>query len=220
MADQAIRERTLVHIDQPKGRFRVHRDAFRSAEIFAAEKELIFAKCWLYLGHVSELRNKGDYLARTVGGRDLIFIRSRAGELVAVFNTCAHRGARVCREKRGNAKNFSCPYHGWVYNTEGKLLSMNAERGFPQDINADGSLNLRRVPRLEEYRGFYFVSFDCVARVTTANDSAFFQTRFIVLNRFFGNARPDQRPDSQHRREKDEPPGPDDPPGMDRGEAR
>jgi p-cumate 2,3-dioxygenase alpha subunit len=160
MADAAIRDRKLVHIDQARGRFRVHRDAFRSPEIFEAEKELIFSKCWLYLAHVSELRNKGDYLTRTVGGRDLIFMRSRAGELIAVFNTCLHRGARVCREKRGNAKNFSCPYHGWVYNTEGKLLSMNAERGFPQDINADGALNLKRVPRLEQYRGFYFVNFD------------------------------------------------------------
>jgi p-cumate 2,3-dioxygenase alpha subunit len=47
-----------------------------------------------------------------------------------------------------------------VFNTEGKLLSMNAKKGFPDDINADGALNLRRVPRLEEYRGFYFVNYD------------------------------------------------------------
>jgi p-cumate 2,3-dioxygenase subunit alpha len=153
----------LVHIDPAKGRFRVHRDAYRSQEVFEAEKERIFAKCWLYLGHETELPNKGDFLARTVIGRDLIFVRSRDGEIGAFFNSCTHRGARVCRDKSGNTKSFACPYHGWVFNTEGKLLSMNAQRGFQADINADGALNLRSVPRLENYRGFYFVNYDANA---------------------------------------------------------
>lgn len=160
MSSQAVSERRLVHIDAAAGRFRVHRDAYRSAEVFEAEKELIFSKCWLYLGHGTELPNKGDFLARTVAGRDLIFVRSRDGVIGAFFNSCTHRGARVCRDKNGNTKNFSCPYHGWVFNTEGKLLSMNATKGFAEGINADGALNLRRVPRLEEYRGFYFVNYD------------------------------------------------------------
>lgn len=153
----------LVDVDFAKGRFRVHRDAFRSQEIFRAEMDLIFAKCWLYVGHGTEIPNPGDFVARTVGGRDLVFVRSRKGEISAIFNSCTHRGARVCRDKSGNTKNFACPYHGWVYNTEGKLLSMNAETGFPKDINADGSLDLRRVPRLEHYRGFHFVNYDPAA---------------------------------------------------------
>ena len=163
MTSSAVSQRALVHIDQARGRFRVHRDAYRSAEVFEAEKELIFSKCWLYLGHATELPNKGDFLARTVAGRDLIFVRARDGAIGSFFNTCTHRGARICRDKSGNTKSFSCPYHGWVYNTEGKLLSMNATTGFAADINADGQLNLRRVPRLEEYRGFFFVNFDASA---------------------------------------------------------
>jgi p-cumate 2,3-dioxygenase alpha subunit len=158
-----VQARQLVNIDRAHGRFRVHRDAFRSTEVFEAEKQLIFSRCWLYLGHETELKNKGDFVSRTVAGRDLIFIRSRDGNIGALFNTCTHRGARVCRDPRGNTKSFSCPYHGWVFNTAGKLQSMNATKGFPDNINADGALNLRAVPRLENYRGFYFVNYDANA---------------------------------------------------------
>ena len=154
--------RKLVDIDSAHHRFRVNRDAYRSSEIFEKEKKMIFAKCWLYVGHTSEIPKKGDYVARTVGGGDLIFMRGRSGEAGAFFNSCTHRGTRVCREKRGNTKTFSCPYHGWVYNTEGKLVSMNA-KNFAEDINADGALNLRKVARLEEYRGFYFVNYNPAA---------------------------------------------------------
>ena len=163
MSSIPVSDRRLVHIDHAAGRFRVHRDAYRRQEIFEKEKELIFAKCWLYLGHKTELANKGDFVSRTVAGRDLIFVRSREGAVGAFFNTCMHRGARICRDPRGNTKSFACPYHGWVYNTEGKLLSMNATRGFAENINSDGALNMRRVPRLEEYRGFYFVNYDSAA---------------------------------------------------------
>ena len=160
MSAVPVTDRRLVHIDMAAKRFRVHRDAYRSPEVFEAEKDLIFGKCWLYLGHETELPEKGDFLSRRVAGRDLIFVRSRAGNVGAFYNRCMHRGAQVCRDKRGNSKSFACPYHGWVFDTEGKLLSMNATKGFPADINADGSLNLRRVPRLENYRGFYFVNYD------------------------------------------------------------
>jgi p-cumate 2,3-dioxygenase alpha subunit len=156
-------KRKLVDIDLAHRRFRVNRDAYRSAEIFAKEKQSIFSKCWLYVGHASELPSKGDFVARTVGGGDLIFMRGRSGEIGAFFNSCTHRGTRICREKRGSAKSFACPYHGWVFNSDGKLVSMNATRGFDADINADGALNLRKVPRLEEYRGFYFVNYNPAA---------------------------------------------------------
>ncbi len=115
------------------------------------------------VGHASELPSKGDFVARTVGGGDLIFMRGRSGEIGAFFNSCTHRGTRICREKRGSAKSFACPYHGWVFNSDGKLVSMNAAKGFDADINADGALNLRKVPRLEQYRGFYFVNYNSAA---------------------------------------------------------
>ena len=150
----------LISIRPEKHSFRVNRQAYKSQEVFEREKKLIFEKCWLYLGHGTELKKKGDFAARRVGGRDLIFIRDRDNEVAAFYNTCTHRGAKICRERTGNARNFTCCYHGWVFNTEGKLVSTNSNSGFPDDFNEDGRLNLLKVPRLENYRDFYFINYN------------------------------------------------------------
>lgn len=163
MNDISSTNRPLVDIDHKKHRFRINRNNYKSAEVFEREKELIFNRCWLYVGHATELPNKGDYLTRRVGGRELIFAHGRSGKINVFFNSCMHRGATLCREKRGNRKSYTCCYHGWVFSNEGKLLSMNTDHGFPEDINADGNLNLRSVPRLDEYRGFYFVNYNPTA---------------------------------------------------------
>jgi p-cumate 2,3-dioxygenase alpha subunit len=150
----------LVQINPAEQRFRIHRSAYRSREVFERERELIFGKCWLYLGHDSELKKNGDYISRKVGGRDLIFSRDAKGMVRALYNSCTHRGTAVCREPRGNGRNFVCPYHGWVFAVDGTLRSMNAESGYAEDVNADGRLNLRPVARLEQYRGFWFVNYN------------------------------------------------------------
>lgn len=152
--------RRFVEVDREKRSFRVNRDAYRSREVWEKEKELIFSKCWLYVGHGSELKKKGDFASRRVGGRDLIFIRDKSNEVQVFFNTCTHRGAKVCRERNGNARTFSCPYHGWVFNSEGKLVTRNANTGYAEDINDDGHLDLMKVPRLEQYRNFWFVNYN------------------------------------------------------------
>ena len=94
MSTSSVMARRLVTIDQAAGRFRVHRDAYRCPEIFEAEKELIFAKCWLYLGHGTELPNKGDFLSRTVAGRDLIF----EDALNCFFGVAGFGFVTVCRQ--------------------------------------------------------------------------------------------------------------------------
>ncbi|MDT3670216.1 MAG: aromatic ring-hydroxylating dioxygenase subunit alpha [Aromatoleum sp.] len=142
------------------GVFRVHRSAYKSPEVFELEKERIFSKCWLYVGHESEVAKKNDYVARRVGGRELVFLRDREGKIRAHYNSCTHRGPIVVREPRGNRKSFTCEYHGWVFNNTGKLMSFSADSGYRENQNCDGRLNLTPVERLEDYRGFYFVNFN------------------------------------------------------------
>ena len=77
--------------------FRVNRDAYRSAEIFARERDTIWLHTWLYLGHESEIANPNDYKVRTIAGRPLIFCRDSAGEVHAYLNSCPHRGTVLCR---------------------------------------------------------------------------------------------------------------------------
>ncbi len=111
--------KSLIQVDPERHSFRVNRTAYKSAEVFEREKEMIFGKCWLYLGHGTELRGNGDYHTRRVGGRDIIFLSDRKGEIRAFFNTCTHRGSKICRERNGSARTFTCPYHGWVFDMEG-----------------------------------------------------------------------------------------------------
>jgi len=149
-----------VVIDERAGTFRVSRDAFASDTVFAQEQSHIFDKCWLYIGHEAELPEPGNFVARRVAGRELIFNRDTSGIINAFFDSCPHRGAKICAEKSGKARQFHCIYHGWNFGSDGKLKRQPHHSGYPENFNHDGALDLLRVPRLESYRGFWFVNFD------------------------------------------------------------
>ena len=87
MTFQSVAFERLVDVDRAKGRFRINRAAYKNPEVFAREKAAIFDKCWLYLGHKSEVVNPGDFVRRTVAGRNLIFTRDRNGEIRALVRT-------------------------------------------------------------------------------------------------------------------------------------
>src|SRR5262245_8578541 len=146
--------------DPERGIFRVNRRAFVDSVILERERRFIFDTCWLYLGHESEIVKKGDFLTRSVGGRELIVVRGQDNVIRAFFNTCPHRGAMVCREKHGNDKMFRCFYHAWTFDLQGKLITRPGAERYAQRVNEDGIHNLTPVPKLEHYRGLYFVNFD------------------------------------------------------------
>src|SRR5215467_7985551 len=74
---------------------------FISPDIFAAERERIFATQWQCAGHQSELRNRGDYSIATLAGESLIILRDREATVRGFFNVCRHRGTRLCAGKAG-----------------------------------------------------------------------------------------------------------------------
>jgi len=67
----------LIIDDRRKGIFRVHRSSMTSIDLFQRERELIFSRCWIYLGHESEVEKPGDYRRRTVAGRPPCFPRGK-----------------------------------------------------------------------------------------------------------------------------------------------
>ncbi|MEQ1807947.1 MAG: aromatic ring-hydroxylating dioxygenase subunit alpha, partial [Burkholderiaceae bacterium] len=154
--------RTIIplHVDRERSLFKVPRQSFVDMAVFDAEREAIFNRCWLYLGHVSEVAKPGQFVTRSVAGRNLIFNRDADGRVNALMNTCPHRGATVCRERAGNAKSFQCFYHGWVFGADGALKSQPGQESYCEGFNHDGSANLVPAPRLAEYRGFHFVAFN------------------------------------------------------------
>src|SRR5215471_6285805 len=138
-----------ILVDPAQQTFKVARRNFTDPEIFKAERELIFERSWLYLGHASELPKPGDFLSRTVAGRSILFTRDAKGTLRALLNTCPHRGAQVCRERKGNAKSFQCFYHGWVFSADGKLRGQPGEESYPEDFKGRSTSNMQAVPRYQ-----------------------------------------------------------------------
>lgn len=146
--------------DQDNGRFRVHRSVFTSQAILELERRVLFDRNWLYACHASEIAEPGQFVARKVGGRPLLLLKDRTGTVRAFFNSCAHRGAVVCRERQGRRRNFQCGYHGWVYDDTGKLVDLPGRESMSPACLESGELRLPPVPRLDEYAGFVFVCFD------------------------------------------------------------
>jgi p-cumate 2,3-dioxygenase alpha subunit len=149
----------LVDDDRARGVFRVHRATMTSEEILAAERERIFSRVWLYLGHESELAEPGAYRRRTVGGRPLVFVRGSDGAIRALHNTCPHRGAIVCRQDAGVAKTFQCFYHAWTFDNRGRLVGLPDEAAYAPGFDR-AERSLAPVVRHESYRDLHFVCFD------------------------------------------------------------
>lgn len=147
-----------VRDDTERGVFRVHREAFTDEAVRMREQALVFDRSWLYLGHASELAEKGAYRRRNVAGRSIIFVRGQDDVVRAFHNTCPHRGAIVARQDAGTAKAFQCFYHAWTFDTKGALVGIPGKDAYSDDCFERSERSLREVPRLAEYRGFWFMS--------------------------------------------------------------
>ena len=90
--------------------------------VYAMEMERVYKTTWQYVGHVERLRNPGDFFTSDVAGQSLIVIRDDAGAINAFHNVCSHRAARLL-DGEGCKKRFSCPYHGWTYDSLGHLIA-------------------------------------------------------------------------------------------------
>lgn len=136
-------------------RFQVHREIYTNPAIFEDELQRIFATTWVYLAHESEVPNPGDFRTTWIGRQPVIVTRDNDGQLHVLLNSCRHRGNAVCRDIRGNASQFRCSYHGWVYSNRGDLIHMSLPEGYPADFKVSG---LIPVPRVSTYRGLIFGS--------------------------------------------------------------
>ena len=101
---------------------------YKDESIFDLEKNHIFYDSWIFIGHESQIPNKGDYFVYKLLDEEIIVLRNKENEVKAFFNVCRHRGSRICLEESGNTSRFSCPYHSWTYNLDGKLLAAKSLR--------------------------------------------------------------------------------------------
>ncbi|HLU56122.1 MAG TPA: Rieske 2Fe-2S domain-containing protein [Pseudonocardia sp.] len=150
----------LVLGDVRRGMIPAH--IYNDEEIFRLERERLFGRAWVFVGHTSEIPQPGDYVVRRVLEDSFIVARGEDGEVRALFNMCLHRGMQVCRAEMGNASHFRCPYHGWSYRNDGRLVGLpfhkdayGGEAGFRRK-----GQTLLPAPALDTYNGLIFVSLD------------------------------------------------------------
>lgn len=146
-------------VRESASKFSVARSMFTDLDLYELEMQHIFEGNWVYMCHESQIPKARDFITSWLGRLPVVINRSAQGELGGFVNVCTHRGATVCREKRGSRGSFTCPFHGWVYDTGGRLLSIRDEKGagYPADFDK-GAHGLKRVARVESYRGFVFAS--------------------------------------------------------------
>ena len=127
---------------------------YTNPDIYELELERIVYRNWILAGHVSQLPEPGDFKVLNVARESAIIVRGSDGELKGFANVCRHRGSLVCLESHGHTDKFSCPYHGWMYDIDGKLL---AARDMPDDF--DKTAHGLKPVSVDVIHGLIFVCF-------------------------------------------------------------
>ena len=130
----AVGRRLLGHIDGrttdlAAAMFHNRVDAYCDPARAAEERRALFRKLPLFMGLSSRLARPGDYLTEDVAGLPMLLARDTGGTVRAFANICRHRAAPVA-QGCGQARAFTCPYHGWTYDLTGKLLGTTDKVGF------------------------------------------------------------------------------------------
>lgn len=126
------------------------------AKWFEYEKEKLFTNVPLIVGFSSMLQKPGEHFTFDEAGMPMLIVRDKAGKLRCFLNVCRHRGVRLANSQEiSKAKTFSCPYHHWTYDLEGKLIFVPSEEAFP-DLDKS-CRSLRELP-IEEAHGFIWVN--------------------------------------------------------------
>jgi len=138
------------------GQHTLSREYFTSGDIFQTERERIFYRSWLLVGHVSQLEAAGSYFLFELDRESVIVLRDGNGEIRAFHNHCRHRGSRLCQEAKGTlGTSIQCPYHAWTYGLDGALRAVPAMSDVA-GFNV-GDFPLHRVA-LEIWQGLIFVN--------------------------------------------------------------
>jgi len=148
--------RSLVDIDHGM----ISREVYTNEDIYRQELEQIFMRAWLFVGHESMVPKPGDFAASRMGAEEVLLVRDQKGKVHVYLNTCRHRGMKVCRYDQGNALVFTCPFHAWTYDTEGRLVGVGHQKeAYGADFDKS-QWGLHEVAQLCNYYGSIWATWD------------------------------------------------------------
>ncbi|MSQ32499.1 MAG: aromatic ring-hydroxylating dioxygenase subunit alpha [Dehalococcoidia bacterium] len=141
----------------------VNRSIFISEELYKQELEQVFGRCWLLVGHESQVSKPNDFAATYMGEDPILLTRDSKGKLHAFLNMCRHRGNRICRADAGNAPSFMCTYHGWTFATDGKLVGVPGyKEAYFEELDRS-QWGLVEAGQIDSYKGLVFATWDKTA---------------------------------------------------------
>jgi phenylpropionate dioxygenase-like ring-hydroxylating dioxygenase large terminal subunit len=155
----SIMDRLFAHLansttDMAAEQLEIPMSYYLDQELWQRELQEIFYTIPLPVAMSVALPNPGDYKAMRVVGREIILVRGKDGRMNAMLNVCRHRAMKLLPEGCGNSRRFTCGYHGWSYETDGKLAGVPAEGTFG-DVDRDDYSLVRLA--CEERAGIIFV---------------------------------------------------------------
>ena len=107
-------------------------EPYVSLDYFARERDEIFGKLWLNVGRTIEIPTPGSFVVKAIEVRhaSVLVTHGKDGVIRAFHNVCSHRASKVEWRAQGASASFTCPYHAWTYDLEGRLRSVPAEANF------------------------------------------------------------------------------------------
>lgn len=144
--------------DLPAGHY-VDARIYTDPDVFAEEQERLLRKSWKFACHVSEIPECGDFRTLDHAGYPLIVIRGQDGQIRSFINSCSHRSSMIVEEPSGNAKNLTCPFHLWSFDTQGRCVYITRPEGYDEVSICKENRGLREV-KTGEILGLVFVNLD------------------------------------------------------------
>ena len=99
------------------------RELYVNDDAFEFDAHVMLKSVWLYACTVAHVKQPGDYFVFELASNSIIIVRGRDNQVRAFWNSCRHRGSRICEQQRGRAARLTCPYHQWTYGLDGALLA-------------------------------------------------------------------------------------------------
>ncbi|MFO0615755.1 MAG: SRPBCC family protein [Polyangiaceae bacterium] len=114
------------------------RSAFFDEDLFDAELAML-DRYPRPVAHVDALATPGSWVRSSLPGSALVTVRTSALDLLAMRPLCQHRGTLLCDGAHGkfDALEIRCPYHGWVYGTDGVRFAPSAPEGSGDRLNLE-----------------------------------------------------------------------------------